>query len=204
MYGKLFERLVLGTVLTILDFDRVQGTSNSKIEKVFWLSDSADVRECDATIRLRAGKLARFDIGFIGIGNPEIVKDKLTRYASEIEVSGVRHTSQTFVIIDRMPKTQKTKEAADRSGTAIIQMSMQYWPRELARLMETKLGYKHELGDMEDDRIGNYLKDKITSVPIQDFLIGVNLQDINIDSGSIIAREERELYGEEEGLFDDE
>ncbi|MEW5985145.1 MAG: CfrBI family restriction endonuclease [Chloroflexota bacterium] len=72
-YGKLFERLVLGSVLTILGFKHVENAASPYLDRVFWLSDSSDVRECDATIRLRAGKLARFDIGFIGKGNPEIM-----------------------------------------------------------------------------------------------------------------------------------
>jgi hypothetical protein len=106
-YGKLFERLIMGSVLTILGFEHVENSQSPKIERVFWLSDSSDVRECDATIRLRPGKLARFDIGFIGKGNPEIMKDKLTRYANEVEQNGTANFSQTFIIVDKMPDIQR-------------------------------------------------------------------------------------------------
>ena len=85
IYGKLFERLILGSVLSIMGFERVNPATNSKPEQVFWLSDSSDVRESDATLLISPGKLARFDIGFIGPGNPEISKDKLSRSAREIE-----------------------------------------------------------------------------------------------------------------------
>ena len=100
LYGKLFEKLIMGSVLTILGFEHVDNAQSQKLEKVFWLSDSSDVRECDATIRLRPGKLARFDIGFIGKGNPEIMKDKLTRYANEIQQNGIANFSQTFIVVD--------------------------------------------------------------------------------------------------------
>ncbi|MEW6712658.1 MAG: CfrBI family restriction endonuclease, partial [Candidatus Riflebacteria bacterium] len=144
-YGKLFERLIMGSVLTILGFQHVENSQSHKAEKVFWLSDSSDVRECDATIRLRPGKLARFDIGFIGRGNSEIMKDKLTRYANEIEQNGKANFSQTFIIVDKMPETTKTLEAAKKSGSEIVQMSMQFWAVELAKRLKNRLGYSAEI-----------------------------------------------------------
>lgn len=169
-YGKLFERLVLGSVLTILGFEPIADAADSKIEKVFWLSDSSDVRECDATIRLRAGKLARFDIGFIGRGNPEIMKDKLTRYASEVKQHGKKSASRTFIIVDRMPDTQKTAEAARKAGSEIVQMSMQFWPQELARRLKARLGYEAEILKIPEDELSDYLAEKIARISILDFL----------------------------------
>jgi len=114
-YEKLFERLVLGSVLSILGFQQVERATIIKTQKVFWLADSSDTRECDATLLYQPGKLVRFDIGFIGPGNSEISKDKLTRYAREMDISGASYTSQTFIIVDRLPNTRKTRKAADRS-----------------------------------------------------------------------------------------
>jgi hypothetical protein len=53
-YGKLFERLVLGSVLHILGFQYIENPSSPIIERVFWLSDNSNLRECDGTLRLRA------------------------------------------------------------------------------------------------------------------------------------------------------
>lgn len=172
-YGKLFERLVLGSVLSILGFQQVERATNTKTKKVFWLADSSDTRECDATLLYQPGKLARFDIGFIGPGNSEISKDKLTRYARELEIGGAAHTSHTFIVVDRLPNTSKTRKAADRIGAEIIQMSMQYWPRDLAKRLEKRLGHKHALCTMSDDRIEDYLQAKLAKIQIQDFLSGV-------------------------------
>ena len=176
-YGKLFERLVLGSVLTILGFKHVDRTTNTKTEKVFWLADSSDTRECDATLLLRPGKLARFDIGFIGRGNPEISKDKLTRYAREIEMGGKAYASQTFIIVDRLPDTSKTREAAAQIGAEIVQMSMQYWPRDLAQRLEKRIGYKHPLGSMPDAKIEGYLKTRMSRIIIENFLAGLSPSD---------------------------
>lgn len=169
-YGKLFERLIMGSVLTILGFEHVENSQSHKAEKVFWLSDSSDVRECDATIRLRPGKLARFDIGFIGKGNSEITKDKLSRFASEIEQSGKSNYSHSFIIIDKLSQTSKTIEAAGKSGAVIIQMSMQYWALELATRLQERLGYSAEILSLSEDQISSYLEKKLHEVPILNFL----------------------------------
>jgi hypothetical protein len=65
IYGKLFERLVLGSVLTILDYRQVKAGETKGKRKVFWLSDNSAARECDAHVLFEMGKVARFDIGFI-------------------------------------------------------------------------------------------------------------------------------------------
>lgn len=182
IYGKLFERLVLGSFLTILGFERVDRPTKRKSRNVFWLSDSSDVSESDATLLLRPGKLARFDIGFIGPGNPEISKDKLTRFARELEVAGGRHSSVTFIIVDRLPRRGKTEQAAQDIGAEIIQMSMQYWPRTLAQRLGQRLDFSHELQTLPDESIGDYLKRRLDDIPVQDFLIGVSPQDLLADS----------------------
>lgn len=199
-YGKLFERLILGSVLSILGFQHVENSQSRKLEKVFWLSDNSDVRECDATIRLRPGKLARFDIGFIGKGNPEIMKDKLTRYSSEIEQNGRTNLSQTFIIVDRMPETTKTAEMANKSGTEIIQMSMQFWASELAIRLKNRLGYSAKILSVPEDRLRNYIERKLRSIPILNFLGSNTLRELTI-------KEESQPYltkSEDEEDFDDE
>jgi len=171
-YGKLFERLVLGSALSVLGFQLVGRTTNTKTHKVFWLADSSDTLECDATLLYQPGKLARFDIGFIGPGNSEISKDKLTRYAREMEIGGTTHASQTFIVVDRLPNTSKTRKAAEKIGAEIIQMSMRYWLKDLAQRLEARLGYKHKLASMPDDKIESHLKTKLATMRIQDFLSG--------------------------------
>ena len=182
IYGKLFERLILGSFLSIMGFERVNPLTNSKTEKVFWLSDSSDLRESDATLLLSPGKLARFDIGFIGPGNSEISKDKLSRYAREIERDGTVHNSVTFIIVDRLPRTGKTEQAAREIEAEIVQMGLQFWPKLLAQKLEARLGYKHELSTMPDDQIKNYLERELAPVAIQDFLIGVSPADLQADT----------------------
>jgi len=187
LYGKLFERLILGSILTTLGFKRVNPTTNTKTAKVFWLSDSSDLRESDATLLVQPGKLVRFDIGFIGPGNPEISKDKLSRYAREIENAGGNRDSVTFIIVDKLPRTGKTEKAAENIGAEIIQMSMQYWPRDLAQRLGRRFNIYHELQNMPDAEIRNYLKQKLASIPIQDFLIGIPAIDVgsNLPDGGI-------------------
>lgn len=169
-YGKLFEHLILGSVLSILGFEHVENSSSGKLNNVFWLSDSSDLRECDATIRLSPGRLARFDIGFIGTGNPEIMKDKLSRFAQEIEQNGFSHFSQSFIVVDKMPNTSKTINAALKAGAEIVQMSMQYWAVDLARRIKNRLGFEAEILSVSEDKLGDYIEAKLKLVSILDFV----------------------------------
>lgn len=172
LYGKFFEPLVLGSALTILGFQWINHPSQEPIEKAFWLSDSSDLRECDATVRLRAGKLVRFDMGFIGKGNPEVMKDKLTRFASEVELQGKTSSSHNIIIVDKMPETTKTLESAQKSGSDIVQMSMQFWPQEVAELLKKRSGYEAEILHIPEPQLRDYLAQKMVSMPILDFLSG--------------------------------
>ena len=86
IYGKLFERLVLGSLLHILGFRFTGSDGPRRFEREFWLSSHGEGRESDATALWRAGQGARFDIGFIGRGNPEISLDKVLRFTREMEL----------------------------------------------------------------------------------------------------------------------
>jgi len=192
IYGKLFERLVLGSFLSIMGFERVNPATNNKTEKVFWLSDSSDLRESDATLLISPGKLARFDIGFIGPGNSEISKDKLSRYAREIEREGTKHNSVTFIIVDRLPQTGKTKQAAKEIEAEIIEMGLQFWPKLLAEKLGERLDYQHELQTMPNEEISGYLKRKLAPVAIQESLVGVSAADLEAETSLAPALEEIE------------
>ncbi|HMY73067.1 MAG TPA: CfrBI family restriction endonuclease, partial [Blastocatellia bacterium] len=95
-YGKLFEKLILGSLLHILGFEQVTSPP-SKTNRVFWLSSRDERRESDATLLYEAGKGVRFDIGFIGRGNPEISLDKVTRFEREISLGRSRWYLATLI-----------------------------------------------------------------------------------------------------------
>ena len=170
LYGKLFERLVLGSVLSILGFRLAKTGDKPGNSKVFWLSDSSDTRESDATAIYKPGKLARFDIGFIGPGNSEISKDKLSRFAQVAVRDKVEHSSKTFIVVDRLPPTGKTHAAAKLINAEIVQMSMKYWPRELAQHLGCWFETKFELANIEDSKVEAYLRSQLKTVPLQNFL----------------------------------
>ena len=181
MFGKIFERLILGSVLTVLGFEHVNKAHNRKNSGVFWLSDSTANRESDATLLLRPGKVIRFDIGFIGPGNSEISKDKLSRYAREFEREGKSLASRTIVIVDRLPKTGKTQVAAQAAGADIIQMSMQYWPRELAERLAVQAGSAYPIQSVTDSEMKRFLDAKMQEIPLLDF---VNNSQVGLDQES--------------------
>lgn len=178
-YGKLFERLVLGSALTMLGFDLAEKRAGDRSNKVFWLSDSSDDRECDATAIIKPGMIARFDIGFIGIGNPEIVRDKLSRFAREVERGERSTSSTTFVIVDRYPTgpNANSRQLAEKSGTALVQMSMSLWPRELAKEMKARVQHQHSLAGYDDANAEAYIRNAMSSMDVLSFLRGATEND---------------------------
>jgi hypothetical protein len=74
--------------LHILGFEYVTPPPH-KTSRVFWLSSREERRESDATLLYEAGKGVRFDIGFIGRGNPEISLDKVSRFEREISLGRI-------------------------------------------------------------------------------------------------------------------
>lgn len=188
MYGKLFEKLILGSVLTLLGFKRVDRKTNKQTNGVFWLSDNSDNRESDATVIVSPGKIAKFDIGFIGPGNPEISKDKLSRFGVSInhtdESAEFSNSSVTFIVVDRLPQTGKTLAAANRIGAEIIQMSMQYWPKELSLKLRERFGYEHETQNLSDHDLHEYIKRRLESMQVQEFLSGISVEEIIEESAA--------------------
>jgi len=174
-YGKLFERLVLGSLLHILGFEYSDKDTDAN-QHTFWLSAQSDKRESDATALWELGKGVRFDIGFIGRGNPEVSLDKVTRFEREIEMGRSTWYMATIVIIDRIGKGSRLKELAQRVDGDIVQMSMAYWPQEVAQILNAKMGFEHELLHLSPSDIRPYLVRAIQNVPLEKFLPSLEKQ----------------------------
>ncbi len=167
-FGKLFEKLVLGSLLSIFGFKH---EVDHKIgERVFWLSSQEEKRESDATLLYEIGKGVRFDIGFIGRGNPEISLDKVTRFQHEEILEGKRFYMATIIIVDRIGKNSRIVEMARAVKGSIVQMSATYWPQQVARILKSALGFEHELVDMDQAKIEDYLREKLSTVPLESFI----------------------------------
>ncbi len=169
-YGKLFEKLVLGALLCLLGFKHITPPPR-EFRKVFWLSSREEKRESDATLLFDKGKGVRFDIGFIGRGNPEISLDKVTRFEREISLGRSSHFYMTTVIlVDRVGENSRIEELAQKIGGTIIQMSASYWPQQVAQLLHETLGFEHEMVDMPPSQIGEFLKQNLGRVPLEEFI----------------------------------
>jgi len=70
--------------------------------------------------------LLRFDIGFIGSGNPEISLDKVTRFEREILLSCSKFFMATIILVDRIGANSRIERMAEEVQGTIIQMSAGY------------------------------------------------------------------------------
>jgi len=168
-YGKLFEPLTLGSVLTLLGFRQVHIGSITDTNNVFWLSERTK-READATVLCGPGKGIRFDIGFIGRGNPEITLDKVSRFEREIEIKKQKYYMATFILVDRVGKDSRIEELAKEIDGTIIQMSMGYWPKILAQELKSKIGYFSPVADMNESELRRHLEGFVSIVDYTKFL----------------------------------
>jgi len=169
-YGKLFEKLILGSLLSILGFKLVDRNNLMHLNKVFWLSEQGERRESDATLLYSAGRGVRFDIGFIGRGNPEISLDKVTRFEREIELRRQKWYLATIIIVDRIGKNSRIENLARKVGGTIVQMSMSYWPRDVAKELSRTIGYSHKILKLSDEQLQSYLRREMAKVPIEKFV----------------------------------
>ncbi len=168
-YGKLFEKLVLGSLLHILGFKHIAPPPH-EFQRVFWLSSRGERRESDATLLYEPGKGVRFDIGFIGRGNPEISLDKVTRFEREITLGRSTFYMATIILVDRIGAKSRIERLAKEVQGTIIQMSAGYWPQQVAQVLAETLGFEHELVSMPYEQIGDYLAPAIQTVPLGDFI----------------------------------
>jgi hypothetical protein len=193
-YGKLFERLVLGSVLQVLGFEHVLYPPR-KTTGVFWLSSRLEARESDATLLCKPGKAVRFDIGFIGRGNPEISKDKVSRFERQIEIGGQKHFCATFVIVDRIGERSKLVEQAKAIHGTIIQMSMSYWPRILAEQLFERTGCRSALMGVSDSRIEDAIRKRAGKVKLEELVEATSeLIEQEQDDGSGLLGEGKGTY----------
>lgn len=171
LYGKFFEKLVLGTLLHILGFKHVPVNDVANPDKVFWLSSSSDTaRESDATLIYTPGKGVRFDIGFIGRGNTEISLDKVSRYRREIEIGSSSYHIGTIIIVDRIGRGSRIQKLAEQIDGHIIQMSASNWTISVARRLKEILDYDSEILTIQFDDVEDYIKAKLIEVPLMSFI----------------------------------
>ncbi len=169
-YGKLFEGLVLGALLHILGFNLVPPDRPRQFRREFWLSSRRQRRESDATLLYERGKGVRFDIGFIGRGNPEITLDKVSRFERQMEFGRSRWYMATIVIVDRIGADSRIVDLAREIDATVIQMSGSFWPRQVAQEFKRVLGFEHPLAEMSDQEVFHHLKHEIENVPLEDFV----------------------------------
>ena len=191
-YGKLFEKLVLGSLLHILGFKHTTPPPQ-EYEKVFWLSSRNEKRESDATLLYELGKGVRFDIGFIGRGNPEISLDKVTRFEREISLGRSKFFMATIILVDRIGANSRIERMAEEVQGTIIQMSAGYWPKQVAQVLNKTIGFRHDLLRMNDNEVEKHLRKAIRKVPLEQFI------GLSKNFGGQFIKEEQEQYN----LFDE-
>ena len=170
IFGKLFEKLILGSLLSILGFEQINPKESTKSNKVFWLSQRESKRESDATLLLKPGLGVRFDIGFIGPGNPEISLDKVSRFEKEMDYGMKLHFMTTIIVVDRIGEGSRIKELAQKINGNIVQMSMTYWVKEICQILKSTIGFNHKILILSNEASLKYINDEMKKIDLNRFI----------------------------------
>ncbi len=76
----------------------------------------------------------------------------------------------TIILVDRIGRRSRIARLAQEIGGTIIQMSMGYWPQQIAQVLHQEIGFEHELLTMDEAQIADYLKSRLQEVPLKDFI----------------------------------
>lgn len=172
MNGKMFEKLVLGSILTMIGFEFCS-TPPKEIDpenKIFWLSNmDENERETDATI-VYNNKAVSIDIGFIGKGNPEITLDKVTRFGAYKRIGGEKHDMSTIIIVDTVADHSDLFNKAKRVKGKVLQMKHEDWTIQFANVLNNIFDLQLELSDLNTDDLEKYFESHLKDIQISNFI----------------------------------
>lgn len=173
MNGKMFEKLVLGSLLSILGFTYCpkQPKTVDPNTKFFWLSSmDENERETDATIIYNSIAIS-IDLGFIGRGNPEITLDKVTRFGAYKKIGGIKHDMSTIIIVDTVGENSDLFNKAKKVNGSVLQMKDTDWVLQFAKLLCQKYTMHHPLEKTTLNQLPNYLDQAMKSINIASFFL---------------------------------
>ena len=173
MNGKMFEKLVLGSLLTIMGFQFLPEPPEQVdiTKKLFWLSNmDENERETDATV-VYNGKAVSIDIGFIGKGNPEITLDKVTRFQAYKQIGGLPHDMTTIIIVDTVSENSDLFSKAERVNGHVLQMKNKDWTITFAKVLGGILKCTHELEYKQIFLLESYFEKELEKIDMQRFFI---------------------------------
>lgn len=171
MNGKMFEKLVLGSLLSIMGFEYCPEPPKTvdPTKKLFWLSNmDENERETDATIIYNSNAIS-IDIGFIGRGNPEITLDKVTRFGAYKHIGGIKHDMSTIIIVDTVGENSDLFNKASRVNGSVLQMKDKDWVLQFAKLLCQKYNIHHPLETTTFDQLPTYLETAMKPINISRF-----------------------------------
>ncbi len=172
MNGKMFEKLVLGTLLTLIGFTYLPEPPKNvdKSKKYFWLSNmDENERETDATL-IYNGKAISVDIGFIGKGNPEITLDKVTRFGAYKQIGGIPHDMATMIVVDTVGENSDLFNKAKRVNGYVFQMKKDEWTIEFAKVVSRIMEIDIVLAEKNIDELKDYFEKELKKIEMKKFV----------------------------------
>lgn len=181
MVGKLFEKLILGTALSLFGFEYLKTAPEYDEDEYtklcnaqrpyFWLSSTEQKgREKDATIMYK-DRLIDIDIGLIGKGNPEVAADKLSRFKAEYDFENKSFIATTIILLANVNNGEIIKNSANKyKGKYVGITDNPTWLLQLNTDIFDFIDPNHELLNSFTTTDENQLKEQIKKTNFNKFL----------------------------------
>lgn len=132
--GKSLENSIARSALTIIGLDEGAGDFRRNI-----VADEEVERETDAEIRTQRG-FVRMEVGLIGIGNSEVISDKVGR----MDRNGI-------ILMDILPVKSTAHQTAENRGVKLIQLRNNHPIEELRlHLLSLNVGVQQTAISLEE------------------------------------------------------
>ena len=87
-----------------------------------------------------------------------------------MKVGGKEHLVSTLIIVDRIGEGSRITDMANEIGGDIVQMSMSFWVKQVAKILQRTTGFDHEILRITDNNSLKYIKNSIAKVELRDFI----------------------------------
>ena len=88
-----------------------------------------------------------------------------------MERGNAKHFMTTIILIDSIGANSRISAMANEINGHIIQMSMSYWVRELALILNKAIGFDHELIRLTNAESIHYIQEKMRTLDITQFAL---------------------------------
>ena len=76
----------------------------------------------------------------------------------------------TIILVDRIGEGSRITDLAKKIDGHIVQMSMNYWVKEICDILKKNVGFEHKLLKMSNEESLNYVNSEMKKINLNSFM----------------------------------